>query len=269
MWSSILRRGLGTTLHHWRALLPLFGTTLALSLLGIWPVYRYLGSGALHTTLVRRLATDLGGAPLGEVLTNAPDAAAVFGLWTFSTLGLLLLTGLAYNLFSGGILSRYSDTAGFWPGCRRFVGTFTALGIIGVSLLVVLSGLLIMLIGGLGGSLAIRLAVVFVVAQLLNMLLEYSRAVAVVRGERNPLRAMTAAGRFCAAHLPGTLGLAALGLALWAALFGVYNLVAPLLSPVGLVVLLIIWQQLIVLGQQLIKMLRLSWAVAYLQPQAE
>ena len=54
---------------------------------------------------------------------------AAAGFWTLVTFVFTLLFGVAYNFFSGGIVSAYlGDSArSFWAACRRTFWSFTVL----------------------------------------------------------------------------------------------------------------------------------------------
>jgi hypothetical protein len=254
---SVFTEGLRNALHHWRALLPLYLTSLLLGLAQTWPLL-IAGDRALRNPFLSDLAG--GGDALINLFLGNPAAGASAGVWVFVALFFTLLFGLAYNFFAGGILSVYAETRPFWQGCQQTFWTFTGLGL----LLIVLALLAIVVAVALGGLIGSRGALITAVAltQLVNMAGEYARALAVTRDRRNPLALLGMALGFCGRNPGGALALALAGLLLHTALAAVYGAVA---SAIGGNVIAIVWQQIAVLGWLWVKLLRLAWAVSYTQ----
>jgi hypothetical protein len=151
-----------------------------------------------------------------------------------------------------------AEKRSFWAGCRRFFWSFVGLAV----LLVLLAGLAALLasLGGAAlGNLSAGLLVSLLLLQLLNVVGEYARAIAVVRDRRNPFALLGAALSFCLRHATGVLALALLGLLLHASVIALYLGLATF--PLGLGALLA--QQLIVLLWLWVKLLRLTWALSY------
>ena len=243
-------------LRHWRVLVPLYLVGLLFGLAQTWPL---LFGRALYNPFLGDLASgDLD--TLANLFIGSQSAAAGAGVWVFVTLLLALLFGLAYNFFAGGVLAVYADRGTFWAGCWRTVWSFIGLGLLLLILVVpVLIGSVL-----LGGPLGPRGALVtaLVLIQLINLIGEYARAVAVVRDRRNPFALLGMAVGFCVRHLGGVLLLALIGLALHVTVVALYGLVASAVSSSPIAIL---WQQAIVLAWLLIKLLRLAWAASYLQ----
>jgi hypothetical protein len=251
-----LTEGPRRVLRHWRVLVPLYLVGLLFGLVQTWPL---LFGGALYNPFLADLATG-GLDVLANLFIGSQSSAAGAGVWALVTLLLLLLFGLAYNFFAGGVLGVYTGRGDFWAGCWRTIWSFIALGLLLLILLVAV------LIGSflLGGALGLRggLIAALVLIQLINLVGEYARAVAVVRDRRNPFALLGLAISFCVRHLGGVLLLALIGVALHVAAVALYGLVASAVSGSPIAIL---WQQAIVLAWLLIKLLRLAWAASYIQ----
>lgn len=242
-----------------RLLLPLYLSSLLLGLLQTWPLGIAAARGALRNPFLDDLAGG-GADALANLFIANPAAAASVGLWSLALLALGGVFGLVYNFFAGGILSVYTAAHPFWPGCRRYFWTFTGLGAALVFLALLVIVVLLSLRSLLGNGVTLALALVLL--QLVNVLGEYARALAVVRDRRNPAALLAEAAAFCARRLPGVLLLALAGLLLHAALLALYRLGAGALGASPLVV---VWQQVAVLAYVWIKLLRLAWALRYTQ----
>ncbi len=240
-----------------RLLVPLYLSGLALGLVQTWPL---LGGGiGLSNPFLGRLATGCTDTLL-DLLIGSPAAPGAAAAWSGALLLLAAVYGLLYNFFSGGILSVWAGTRPFWPGCRRTFWTFTALG----TLLLALAFLLALSLALLGGFAGLRTGILalLVLLQVLNVLGEYARAIAVVQDRHNPFALLARSAQFCIRNAGGVLALALLGMLLHAALAASYLAVAGLLGASPLVVL---WQQLAALLWVWIKLLRLGWAVSYVR----
>jgi hypothetical protein len=257
----VLEQGVRSALRHWSLLLPLYLAGLLLGLLQTWPL---LSAGvALDNPFMRNLAAG-GVEPIFELWMANPAIAQSAALWILAALLLSLLYGLVYNFFAGGILAvlatddARASVPSFWAGCWRWFGSFTGLGI-----LLVIIGLLAAVVGAIAGGLAGGYgAAIGALAglQLINALGEYARALAVAHDRRNPFALIGMALSFVLRHLGGVLALALLGLALHAGLTALYVLGARALggSPV-----LVVWQQVAVVGWLWVKLVRLAWAIRY------
>ena len=255
---SIIAGGVRLASHP-RLLLPLYVCSLLLGLLQTWPLGIAVARGALRNPFLDDLAGG-GTDALANLFIANPQWFATVGLWSVVLLGLGGVFGLLYNFFAGGILSVYAGARPFWSGCRRYFWTFTGLGVVLMLLALLLVVVLLILRSLLGNGVTLALALVLL--QLVNVLGEYARALAVVRDRRNPAALLAAAGAFCLPRIPGVLLLALVGLLLHAGLLAVYRLGAGALGASPLVVA---WQQLAVLAFIWIKLLRLAWAVRYTQ----
>jgi hypothetical protein len=254
VWREAFRAGWSSARRHWRLALPLYLCSLVLGLVQTWPLLAASANGALFNPLLGEVARD--GDELVPLLLSSPAAAGSTALWLLAFLPLTALFSVAYNFYSGGILSVYAGARSFREGCRRMFWTFTGMGLILVVLgMFCFSAAAVAgrALGGMGG-----LIVALLLTQAVNLLGEYGRALAAVRDERNPLVLFGAALRFCLRHPGGVLALGLAGLILHVALAGLYSLGARL---IGSVPALVAWQQLVALAWLWIKLLRLAWAV--------
>jgi hypothetical protein len=261
-FASVILEGGRATLRHWRVLLPLYIAGLLLGLLQTWPVLLAAARGQLNTPYIGTLAGGGTDAAAGLFLSNPSAVGAAAGLWALGALALTLLFGGLYNFFSGGIIQAYlgGSARTFWGACRRTFWPFAGVGLLLIVLAIPLLGIAVATGGALGQRAALILG--FVLVQLLNLLGEYARALAVANDRRNPFVLLWQAIGFCARHPAGTLGLAGLGLALHAGLALLYTTTA---SAIGGAPLAIGWQQLAVLAWLWVKLLRLAWAAAYVR----
>ncbi len=237
-------------------LLPLYITGLVFGVLQAWPVLVVSGSGVLQALNLPALVTNMDG--LVQLFTSVPNLGVSAVFWVLLALLLTPLYGLFYNLFSGGILSVWAGRS-FWSGCQRMFLTFSGLGVIlvGLSLgALSFAGLLTSVVGVQFGAL-----IGLVLAQLLNLLGEYARAIGVVRDERNPLKLLVEAGRFCVRY-PGALVLGLIGVLLHGALVLLSSTIS---APAGGTLLLPLIDQLVVLAWLWVKLLRLAWALNYVR----
>ncbi|MFL5800445.1 MAG: hypothetical protein ACJ8CR_01745, partial [Roseiflexaceae bacterium] len=242
-----------------RLLWPLYLCGLALGLLQTWPLLIAAANGALFNPFLGQLAHGGGDALADLAIADTRAFGLSARLWGLAALAFAGLFVLAYNFFSGGILSLWAGTRPFWPGCRHTFWTFTGLGV----LLVLLAALVLVgaaLLGGLLGT-GGMLIVAAVLLQLINLFGEYARAIAVAQGRHNPFVLLGRAIGFCARH-PGALGLGLLGLLLHVALL---LLVGAALGAIGGTVAAIVPQQLAVLAWLWVKLLRLAWALSYVR----
>lgn len=241
-----------------RLLLPLYLSGLLLGLVQTWPLLYAAADGALNNPLLGELARGGSDALVNLMLARPQEVGVALTGWLVITLLFTLLFSIVYNFFSGGILSSWAGTRPFWAGCWHTFLSFCGLG--GVLVLLAVVSLLIgaLLWGAVGGT--VVLVLVLLLLQVINLLGEYARALAVVHNRRNPFVLFGMAVGFCVRHTGGVLLLAVLGL-----LFhGVVLLVARLLLNVGGgAVIGIVVQQLVVLIWLWVKLLRLAWAVSY------
>jgi hypothetical protein len=241
-------------------LLPLYMTGLLFGLVQTWPLLvnvdwmtrpqlGYLAAGDLDAWVNLLLGNREAQTQIG--------ANAV--IWLSISQLLLALYGLAYNFFTGGILSVWAGTHSFWTGCRYTFWTFVGLGLL---LLVLVSPVVLITIiaTSILGSGALVLGVVLLL--LINLLGEYARSIAVVRSERNPFKLIGSAFMFSLSHFGGVISLGGLGTALHFGVVGLYFALGPLVS--GTVALVLV-QQVIVLLWLWVKLLRLAWALSYVQ----
>ena len=258
---TVFTQGLQRALRL-RLLLPLYLTGLLLGVVQTWPLLYAAADGMLNNPVMEDLAGGGSDALLNLILDGSYDVAVVVAVtgWLLTTLLLTLVFSLAYNFFSGGILSVWTDVRSFWAGCRRNLLSFTGLGLILV-LLAALTLVGVALLGGLVGGTA-SLIIALLLLQVINLVGEYARAIGVVHDRRNPLVMFGMAVYFCRRHVGGVLALALLGLLLHGGLLLLYR---GVLSGVDNLVVTIIGQQLFVLAWLWIKLLRLGWATSYAQ----
>jgi hypothetical protein len=236
-----------------RLVVPLYLTGLLLGLLQTWPV---LGAGSAGP-LLDGLAAGSGDA-LALLFIADPGAITPLALlWAAGALAAAAAYGLAYNLFSGGILGAWAG-APFWAGCRRFFLGFTAMGLL--LLLMVALALIAAIVIGVAAGVGAALATALVLLQLIGLWGEYGRAAAVATGRANPLLALGAGARALARRPLAALALAALGLLLHLGVAAAYGAVGPRLSwwaPLA--------QQAAALAWVWVKLLRLGWASAVVE----
>lgn len=261
LYVHVFRAGWSSAGRHWRLALPLYLCGLALGLAQTWPLLAASANGALFNPLLGRVAR---GEELAPLLLNSPAAIGSTVLWLLAFLPLTGLFSMAYNYFSGGILSVYAGTRPFREGCRRTFWAFTGMGLILVALALFCVSVAATAGRALGGPAG--LIVALLLTQAINLLGEYGRAIAAARDVRNPLALIGAALRFCQRHVSGVLALSLVGLILHAGLAGLYSIGAGLIGPAPL---LVAWQQLVALAWLWIKLLRLAWAVRMVQGPVE
>lgn len=240
-----------------RLALPLYLVGLALGVLNAWPALIGASSGTFEHINVQRLlaSSDM----LLDLITKDESSGTATGAWVIIALLLVPLYSLAYNLFSGGVLSVWAGQRRFWAGCGRFFLSFTGLGII----LVVL-GLLVIVLASVVATLAPSAAIPAMVAagillQLLNLAGEYARALAITLERQNPFVLLWRGVAFCATH-PGALLLGLLGLAIQLGLVAAHRALDSVAGGAAWIILL---DQGVVLVWLWAKLLRLAWARAY------
>src|SRR5215470_15475217 len=167
-----------------RLLWPLYLCGLVLGLLQTWPLLVGVARGALFNPFLDYLARGGGDALADLGIASTSAFGTIAGLWAFAALALTVLFGLAYNFFSGGILSVWAGTRPFWAGCRHMFWAFAGLGVLLVSLAALALGVAALMGGVLGISGALIVAAVLL--QLINLAGEYARAVAVAHERCNP-----------------------------------------------------------------------------------
>ncbi|KAB8144855.1 hypothetical protein F8S13_03180 [Chloroflexia bacterium SDU3-3] len=240
-----------------RLALPLYLVGLVLGVLNAWPALIGASSGTFEHINVQRLlaSSDM----LTDLITKDESTGAATGMWVVIALLLVPLYAVAYNLFSGGVLSVWAGQRRFWAGCGHFFLSFTALGI----MLVVL-GLLVIVLASVVATLAPNAAIPTMVAagillQLLNLAGEYARALAVTLERQNPFVLLGKGVAFCATH-PGALLLGLAGLAIQLGLVAAHRALDSAASGAAWLMLL---DQAVVLVWLWAKLLRLAWARAY------
>lgn len=238
--------------------LPLYLLGLLLGLVQTWPLLSAASAGALTNPYLTQLAFG-GNDTLVNLLIANPAAPRTTATWGLALVFLLLLYSTGYNFISGGMLNVWAGKSSFWRGGSWSFWSFTGLG----ALLVVLALVAFLgaaLVGALGYA-QVALVIAVLLLQVLNMLGEYARAIAVVEGRRNPLTLFGRAVAFCVRR-PGTLVLALLGVLLHGALaIGAVVLGQAL----GGSVLVVLAQQLVVFAWVWVKALRLAWALNYVE----
>ena len=251
-----VRAGFARVLRHWRAIMLLYGINLALGLIQMWPL---LQGRALYNPFLNDLASG-GTTAVVNLFLGASSAWLTVGAWLALAILLLLIYWLAYNFVAGGALSVYGGVRPFWAGSRRMFWPFTALGLL-IALLIGVAVIAGGIIGSLAGS-RVGIIISVVLIQIVNLIGEYARALAVARDRRNPFVIFGWACAFCARKIGGVLLLGALGLALLGGLAALYAGVATPLQGSPAIILA---QQLLALGWVAIKLLRLAWAISYVQ----
>jgi hypothetical protein len=238
--------------------LPLYLCATLAGLAQTWPILSVGGSAGLRNPFLGELA----GGGIDPLLDLAFVTGETLGPWLLSSLLSIGLFSLAYNFFAGGMLSAASGLRPFWVGCWRYLLANIGLGLI----LLLLSGALLLggglvdgfAFGGLGGGTITALLLI----QLFNLLGEYGRAIGVARDRRNPFVLFGQACVFCARRLPGVLLLGMLGLLLHGLVLGLaFTLGTQLSQPLAALLM----QQLVSLAFIWVKLLRLSWALAYVR----
>lgn len=250
-----LRRSLNLSL--W---LPLYVTSLLFGLIQTWPL---LANADLMTRPQLGYLATGGVDACVNLLLGSPEAQTQAGVTAISWLLIsqfsLALYGLTYNFFAGGILSVWAGTRFFWAGCRYTFWTFVGLGLL---LLILVSPVILITViaASFLGSGALVPGLVLIL--LFNLLGEYARSIAVARSERNPFKLMGSAFMFSLRHFGGVISLGGLGTALHFGVVGLYLALGPLVS--GTVALALV-QQVIVLLWLWVKLLRVAWALSYVQ----
>ncbi len=260
MWNRALVEGLERSRRIW-LLLPLYLFGLILGLVQTWPLGMAALNGGLRNPFLDRLVAG-GADALGDLFISNTSVAAPAGTWLALSLPLLWLFSLAYNFFSGGMLSAAVGTRPFWAGCRRTFWSFCALGIILMLFAAIIAAGVSSLGAALGLNATVITIIVFVLLQLLNLVGEYARAVAVARDRLNPFVIFGAAVAFCARRFVGVLLLGVFGLLLNVVLVALYLLINP---SIGNSPLAIVLQQFCVLGWLWVKFVRLLWALCYVR----
>lgn len=263
MWNRALLFGLRNS-KNIKLILPLYLAGLLIGLFQIWPLAWLLDQELSKSPFLDSLVlSDLSGFINLFTSSDQPQQLAIIlEIWALISIALPLLFGIVYNFFSGGMLSTSNGTHSFWAGCRRYFWSFNGLGII-----LVVIALIVMALTAVPAILSPNLSTVslivgFVLLQLLNLVGEYARAMAIMRQRLNPFVLFGAAFAFCARRLPGVLAFGTFGLLLNIALAACYWYASQALSQ-G--VLMIILQQLFLFAWVWIKFLRLLWALFYVQ----
>ncbi len=249
-----LFQGLRYARRPWLAL-PLYLTSLLFGLLQAWSAIWANDAGPL----LAPLALGETAAFVRLLLGGTGQAIGLGSLvWLLCTLLAVICYASTYNLVSGGALSVMAGRRSFMVGCTHFFWSFTGLGV-----LLTLFGLLALVAAALVGTFAglgAGVAVALILLQLISLLGEYGRAIAVFTDQRRPLAMLGGAAGFIRQNLPGVLALAALGLLFhWgvAALFAAVDERAGYGAPLAQQAAALVWVW--------VKQLRLGWASAYVQ----
>src|SRR5262245_52448675 len=214
LFQIVLVEGWRNALRNWRIILPLYLTSLLLGLVQTWPLLAN-ANRALYQPFLGELAAGGGDAYVDLLLSNPTRGGLVAGAWMGIAVLLALLFGLAYNFYSGGVVSVYAGTRPFWAGCRRTFWAFVGLGALLLVLLafaVVVAWLCGLALGGGGAAI-----VALLLFQLINLMGEYARAYAAY-DRRNPFALLGLASGLWMRNLGGVLMLGLVGLLLHAAL---------------------------------------------------
>lgn len=200
-----------------RLWLPLYALSLALGVVQAWPL---IDNRVLHNPFLSELAFGGSDAWTAAAMSNPPGASVTAGLYAATTLVMIMLFGGAYNFVSGAMLSRWDGTGRYASGGLRYFLTFAVLGVV----LLLLAALAIA--GGAGGWAAgggvPAAGIAWAILQLVNLLGEYARALAIAHSRRNPFAVLGLSAAFVWSHAIAVFALAAIGIALqgamWAAL---------------------------------------------------
>lgn len=261
MWNRALLFGLRNS-RNIKLIFPLFLIGLLIGLFQTWPLAWLLDQKLSKSPFLDSLMLSDTSSLINFVL-GAPDPmlmGSVISIWLLISICLPLVFGLSYNFFSGGMLSASNGMHSFWSGCWRFFGSFNLLGALLIVIALIVMGVTIALTN-LFSSLTLPILICgLVLLQLLNLLGEYARAIAVVRQRRNAFMLFGAALVFCARHLPGALAFGSFGLLLNLALAAFYWYGSQAISQP---IVLIIFQQICLFAWVWIKFLRLLWALFY------
>ena len=247
--------------HIW-LILPLYLMGLVPGLVQAWPLVA-AGRGALTNPFIGELSNGGQAAILDLLIGGGAGVQQLIGAWILLVPLLLGGFSLAYNFFSGGILNTYlGGQRSFWAACWHWFGSFIGLGAL-LILLVMLTSVVAALLGALLGP-VVGVIVAVLLWQVVGVLGEYARALAVAGERRNPLVLLGRAARFCWQHMGVVALLALLALLALALLTAVYNVLSGALGAAALAVVV---QQLAALLAVTLKLLRLAWAAALVAPQ--
>ncbi len=239
--------------------LPLYIWGLLLGLVQTWPLLVAAQHGALNNPFAGQLVAG-GADALVNLFLGSPTAGAQAGVWGGMLLLLLLVYSLGYNFLSGGMLNVWADKSSFGRGGMWAFWSFTALGALLILLALVAIGIAAA-VAAVGAGLQVGVVLAAVMLQIINMVGEYARALAVIENRRNPFVLLGRAFAFCTRR-PGTLVLALVGVLLSLVLAFVAVKALPLVSG-G--VLAIVVQQVLAFGWTWVKALRLAWALNYVE----
>jgi hypothetical protein len=263
MWNRALILGLRNS-KSLKLMLPLYLAGLLIGLFQLWPLAWLLDQQLSRSPFLDRLVLSELSSFINFVL-GSPDqmlVGSIFSIWLLISLFLPIVFGVFYNVLSGGMLSASNGMLPFWAGCLRYFWSFNALGIILLVAALIVMGTATVLANLFNSLNFVILICGLVLLQLLNLLGEYARAIAIVRQRRNPFVLFGAALVFCARRLPGALVFGSFGLLLNIALAAFYWYGSQAISQP---ILLIVFQQICLFAWVWIKFLRLLWALFYVQ----
>ncbi len=208
-----------------RLWLPLYLLSLALGFAQTWPL---IDNRALHNPYLSDLAAGGSEAWTAAAVSNPAGATVMSGLYVLTTLALTMLFGGAYNFVSGALLTQWAGAGRYRSGGVRYFLTFGALGV----MLLILAALALAISTGLlvaGGGMA-AVIVAWALVQLVNVLGEYARVLAIARSRRNPFAVLGMGAAFIVRHVPGAALFAVFGVlvqgTLWAAFAAVTGVAA-------------------------------------------
>ncbi|NJN18026.1 MAG: hypothetical protein HC822_18015 [Oscillochloris sp.] len=250
-----IRRGLRWSLRP-LPLLALFCSGLALGLAQTWPAWLALTQGVTQPW-IGELAGGGGDALVALLLSGGSNAVAGGLIWLALALAGALIYAIAYNLISGGALSLWAGVRPFWAGCRYNFWSFTGLG--ALLIMLALAAIAIATLAGTIFGIGVGFLVALLLLQFLNLGGEYARALIVHDQRRNPAGALGRASGFCIRH-PGTFLLGLAGFGLHSALGWLATNSAELSAGLALAL-----GQLWAFGWAWLKLVRLGWALAYVQ----
>jgi len=275
IWPSF-KTGLGTTKRYWRMLLILFVVNLAIALLLTMPL-----RGFLYETIGNRLAVDeiawnMNFDYITDLMVNYSEALKSSYSSSFIAAAIILYLLLS-TFLAGGVLGSFASEKErfsfqrFFGYCGNYFWAFFRLLLISLLFLMLIFFIYI----GLGKGFSvltedspneplvfalwiIRHIVFLFLFFLLNMVFDYAKVRAVLKGERSMWRVALGSFPFVFRHFGRTLGLYYLIGLMAAVLFAVYFSVAHYAIPATLVIGLFAWQQLYSLARVGIRMLFFS-----------
>lgn len=275
IWSSF-KTGLNATKRYWRMLLLLFVINFAAALLLTMPL-----RGFLNETIGNRLAADeiafnLNFDYIADLLVNYLEALKSSYSSPFIVTAVVLYLVLS-TFLAGGVLGSFNapeekfSLRSFFAYCGSYFWAFFRLFLISLIFLVIIFAINGGLKKGFSALLEdspneplvfalwlIRHIVFLFLFFFINMVFDYAKIRAVVKGESSMWRAALGSFPFVFRHVGQTLGLYYLIGFFAIVLFAVYFSVAHYALPATMVIVLLLWQQLYNLARVGIRMLFFS-----------